>query len=186
MKGDKFPWHASVSEVLELELFVDTDSMVQYADAFTVHPPGELPMMLLKTKIFEFAGGKSLEVMITPSVIRSDENLRALAPAARSCYFDGERTLKFFKIYTKQNCVIECFSNLMQKTCNCVPFDIVRGTDTEVCGYAGNYSSCEFAIERAFKDYRPTGQLESCSCLSPCDTIIYDIDIRESKLQGNE
>lgn len=186
IKNDKFPWHASISESLELELFADPDYMVQFGDALTVHPPDELPMMLPKENIFEFGNSRSLEVLITPSVIRSDENLRSLAPTDRSCYFEGEKNLRFFKIYTKQNCLIDCFSNLMRQTCDCVPFDVVREPDTKVCGYAGNDSSCQYAMEKDFKDYRPTGKLASCSCLSLCDTISYDIEIRESRLQGIE
>lgn len=186
MRNDKFPWHAAVTESLELDLFVDTDFMAQFSEAFTVHPPDEFPMMLQTEDIFEFTGGRKLEVLIAPSVIRSDKSLKALAPSDRSCYFEGERKLNYFKVYTKQNCKIECFSNFVQKICNCVPFDVVRELETKVCGIAAESRDCLLDMEMDFRDYGPTGKLASCSCLSLCDSVSYDIEIRESKLQGNE
>ncbi len=40
----------------------------------------------------------------------------------RQCYFDGERQLKFFQIYTKANCELECLTNLTLRYCNCSAF----------------------------------------------------------------
>jgi hypothetical protein len=40
----------------------------------------------------------------------------------RQCYFSRERELKFFKIYTKANCELECLANLTLRYCNCSLF----------------------------------------------------------------
>lgn len=179
--------HASISESLDLEFTGDPDDeTTQLSEAFTVHSTDELPMMLPSENTFEFGGGRQLEVLITPSVVKSDESLKTLKPSDRLCYFEGERKLHFFRIYTKHNCEIECFSNYSLKTCNCVQFDIVRETDTRVCGVSEDDRKCIFLFKESFRDYSRTGMLASCSCLSPCDYVNYNIEIRESKFQGEE
>lgn len=185
-KKSKFPWHASVSDSLELEINVAPDQMTAYSESFSVHPTGELPMMLLPENVFEFIGRKNLEVLITPNVIRSDENLKTLGPSDRSCYFDGERKLRFFKVYTMHNCKIECFSNFSRNMCGCVPFDFVRGPETRVCGITYDDVNCHEISKIDFRDYRPTGVFDSCSCLSPCNSVSYNLEIRESVFQGKE
>lgn len=175
-----------MSETLELGIFVDPDPRVEFSDAFSIHPTDELPMKVSKVNVFEFDGGKSLEVEITPGVVRSDESLKSLGPTDRSCYFEGERNLRFFKVYTPRNCEIECFSNFSQILCNCVPFDIVRDHDTKVCGVTKLDLNCIENLRKNFTDYRPTGMLATCSCLSKCDSVSYNIEIIESELKEIE
>lgn len=185
-KKVEFPWHASAFESLQLEISIDLNQMTQFSEAFMVHPPDELPMMFEKHNIFEFAGGRSLEVLITPSVIKSDESLKALEPSDRLCYFEGERKLRFFKVYTKRNCEIECFSNFTREKCNCVQFDIVRDTDTKVCGIEEEDIDCVFDSESLFNYTLAAGNFGSCSCFSLCNSISYNFEIRELLLQNNE
>jgi hypothetical protein len=40
----------------------------------------------------------------------------------RNCYFDHEKVLKMFKVYSKKNCEHECQSFAYADRCNCVPF----------------------------------------------------------------
>lgn len=185
-KESKFPWHASASESLELDLFIDTDKMLRYSEAFSFHPTNELPMQLLKEDVLEFTGGLNLEVLITPAIIRSDESLKSLKPSERSCYFEGERKLRFFQIYTKQNCQVECFSNFSLQTCKCVPFDTVRSPDTKICGLETEEIYCYSDLKSVFIDARTTKFQASCSCLSPCNSVTYSFEIREAKLKGYE
>lgn len=189
------PWRAQARNHLKLEMVIDPNEMTHYSEAFTIHPTDELPTMLMEEDIFEFSGAKHIEMVITPTVIMSDKSLKALKPSERLCYFEGERKLRFLKIYTKHNCKIECFSKLMFDFCECVPFDFVRDDDTEVCGIADYF--CYTFAKKSFLDNELTmmqaaspilssGRQSSCSCLPPCDTISYDIEIRESKLEQNE
>lgn len=185
-KQETFPWYASVSESLNLEVFVNSDQLSNRSAAFCVHPTNELPMKLLPEDTFEFSGGWKLEVFITASGIKADESLKTLNPSDRSCYFEGERKLAFFKIYTKHNCEIECFSNYSREKCNCVPFDIVRDPEIRVCGVSLEDDRCNFLLRSSFRKAGPTGKLDSCSCLSTCESIGYDIEIRESKLRVDQ
>lgn len=136
--------------------------------------------------VFDFVGGKHLEVLITPNILKSDKSLETIQPVDRSCYLGGERKLRFFKIYTKRNCEIECFSKYHREACNCVPFSVIRGSETRVCGISNEDITCSHLFGANFSDFGPTGMLASCSCLSPCDSVSYNIEIRDSKLHKNE
>lgn len=182
-----FPWHASVSDSLELEIFVAPDPMTQFSEAFFVHPPDEsVATKLDEADIFDFVGGMNLEVLVTPSVITSDESLKAIDPSDRSCYMKGERKLIFFKIYSIRNCEIECYSNYSLKACNCVHFNSVRGPDTRVCGITEDDLNCLYLFGEDFTDLSATGMLASCSCLPPCDSVTYNFEVIESKFRENE
>lgn len=183
MKENSFPWHASASDSLELELFVPPLQTIQFSEAFSVHPPNELPMLLHSSRVFEFSGGRHIEVLITPSAIRSDENLKMLKPSDRLCYFEGEKQLKFFKVYTKRNCEIECHAKIIESLegCRCVAYDIVRGPDARVCGTLEFW--CDNRNER--KIYQ-NFDLTPCNCLPPCNSVSYEISITESKLREKE
>lgn len=186
-KEAKFPWHASMSQTLELELNVEPDLLAFYIEAFSVHSPAE-PPTTLTGDIFEISGGTHLEVLIKPSVIRSDENLKTLLPSERKCFFEGEQKLPFFKTYSRKNCETSQYSSSFSEVCECVPFDFPRNSNTKVCGISDQDFNCFFMFESSFKDSRPEdhlGFLEN-TCLSPCNSVSYEIEIRESKLRGHE
>lgn len=144
------PRQATVSDSLELELLADPEQMTQFSEAFSVHPTDKTPVKLLPENIFEFAGGRQLEVLIKPSVIQSDENLKSLTPSDRSCYFKEERKLQFFKIYTRRNCEMECFSNFSLSICNCIPFYHIRDAQKRICGITEDSYGCQYKITTAF------------------------------------
>lgn len=84
------------------------------------HPPNENPQMW--KKYFLVSPGRTVFYTIIPKVIESANNIRKFSPDVRQCYFDSERQLRFYKIYTQQNCEMECLSNFTLKQCGCVIF----------------------------------------------------------------
>jgi amiloride-sensitive sodium channel len=72
-----------------------------------VHSPFELPISKTFT---EFSYKQQINVWITPEVIEAEDDLRSFDPDERKCYFEDERSLKYFKIYTQKNCEMECLS----------------------------------------------------------------------------
>lgn len=168
---------------LELELLVEFDRTAMYAEAFSVHANGELPTTLTPN-FFEFIGGRHLEVLIKPSFIRSDDSLKALKPSERMCYFKGEQKLQFFKTYTQKNCELDRFSKNFVDECGCVSFHFPRRSETKVCGIREDEKSCAQKFVNA-NLFSISGR-NDYSCLSPCDSISYDIKIRESMLHKNE
>jgi acid-sensing ion channel, other len=77
------------------------------APTFAVHSPYELP---INTKLTKVGYDMKLNVWITPEIIQTDEELRSTEPFERKCYFEGERKLNYFKVYTQRNCEMECLS----------------------------------------------------------------------------
>lgn len=44
------------------------------------------------------------------------------SPQRRECYFNAENPLRYFKVYNKENCELECLVEYAKILCNCVPF----------------------------------------------------------------
>lgn len=66
-------------------------------------------------------------IKVTPEVVLGDLSLKkSFSPEQRKCYFDGERELQYFAIYSESNCDLECVSNISQELCNCVAFWMPR------------------------------------------------------------
>lgn len=157
---------------------------IYFSEALVIHPSRELPLSLSRAESFEFGGGKLIEVLITPEVILTDEALKALEFKDRSCYMEGEKQLKFYKVYTTRNCEIECLSNHSLKACGCVPFDVIRGPDARICGVYD--SDCINDLKYDLKYSQSIESSEACSCFSPCDSITYNYEIMETKLKDYE
>jgi amiloride-sensitive sodium channel len=99
---------------------------------FFLHPPNEIVTPFHDDGSVEY--GLSKRVTMIVSGYYTDESLRNFPPLSRGCYFDGEKSLKYFRIYTKSHCEFECLTNFTLKTCGCVKFSMPRVAGTKVCG----------------------------------------------------
>lgn len=76
---------------------------------FSIHPANELPINV----DIEFIDYLSFyDILIIPDVIKADKSLELLDVKFRKCFFDDERKLRIFKIYTQKNCELECISHV--------------------------------------------------------------------------
>jgi hypothetical protein len=75
--------------------------------SFAVHSPFEVP---LTASLITYNYGRDLNVWITPEIMQTDEDLRSFSPDHRNCYFEDERQLNYYKLYTQKNCEMECLS----------------------------------------------------------------------------
>lgn len=137
---------------------------------FIIHDPFEQPMSS-DGLVFDY--GMSLDVLISVDAIKSDENLRDIDLSKRNCYFEDERKLKFFKVYTKLNCERECRSLFTFDSCGCVPFFLVRNQTMKICGIAGTECAKHFELF----DRLNITDLDMCNCLPTCDLVTYNYDI---------
>lgn len=112
----------------------------------------------------------------------------------RNCYLKHERQLKFFKIYTKNNCEQECLSNFTVKTCGCAQFYMI----SELISYfwiilinnwilGDNSTRICMAIEKDCYDeaklwFESEGR-KSCECLPPCRSIKYSVEIKDKAIK---
>lgn len=89
---------------------------------FYLHAPDELPE---PSHYFHIPIGKRVSVSVTPNTIITSNDLRSsFSPWRRNCYFNNERKLKFFKVYTQRHCELECVSNFTRTRCGCVKFSM--------------------------------------------------------------
>lgn len=74
-----------------------------------LHTPGEIPRV--SKQYFRVPLRQEVVVSVKPNMITTSPGLAGYAPERRQCYFNDERNLKFFKIYTQSNCELECLAN---------------------------------------------------------------------------
>lgn len=58
-------------------------------------------------------------LLVRPEMITVSEELRGWRPFIRGCYFQNEKYLRFFRIYTLENCDLECRANRTRHACGC-------------------------------------------------------------------
>lgn len=131
-------------------------------------------------------------VSVKPNMITTSEGLADYAPERRQCYFNDERYLKFFKVYTQSNCELECLANFTLNRCNCVKFSMPRDKDTRICtqGEVACYDEAENGLMMAeLTESLESGSGENkrgktkCNCLPSCTSINYDAEISQADFE---
>lgn len=87
-----------------------------------LHRPDEVPQA--SKHFFRVPLLQEVLVSIKPQMITTSESLRNYEPNRRQCYFSSERKLQFFKVYTQNNCELECLSNFTRNHCGCTKFSM--------------------------------------------------------------
>jgi acid-sensing ion channel, other len=173
-----YPLTSKASQGLEITLGTNTKiDILEFctSPSFQVHSPFELPGSYDLTEIIEFSYSYDLEVLITPEIIKTDADLRSYEPEKRGCYFEGEKKLKYFKVYTKRNCEFECLAENLYNSprLNCTPYYMVRSDTMDRCDYRHGMS---VGIE-TFRILRNIAKsTKKCVCLEACDSIKYRVE----------
>lgn len=141
---------------------------------FFLHMPGEVPAM--SHKYYQVSRLEATGVLIKPTHISTSNGLRSFNPKKRQCFFNSERKLRFFKIYTQNNCEAECMANWTQISCGCVRFSMPRDNITRICG-TPKINCYRKAEQRMFDEHalkNPAKEFhENCTCLPSCTSITY-------------
>jgi acid-sensing ion channel, other len=85
-----------------------------------LHLPNEAPQISKQFYLLPYH--QSVQIKITPQMIKMTPELRAFSVEKRQCYFNDERYLRFFRYYTQNNCEVECEVNLTVSRCGCLRF----------------------------------------------------------------
>ena len=56
----------------------------------------------------------------------STNDIKSIAPEARSCYFEDEMDLVFYEKYTFINCQLECAISEVEKMLGCIPWHLPK------------------------------------------------------------
>ncbi|KAM3957840.1 pickpocket protein 28-like [Aphomia sociella] len=159
----------------------DNDRLCNLIDeGFTIflQHPGDHPQT--SQHYFAALPNRITSVGLKVNMITTADSLKDYSPKARQCYFPTERKLKYFKIYTASNCMLECYTNLTQELCGCVEFYMPYNDSESIC--TSEQQTCvdlarENISERLINQFIDE-KSDPCSCLPACDSIEYDgVDI---------
>lgn len=81
-----------------------------------IHNPIDYPV--ISSPIY-FRPNTMTRLMVTPQIATVSRALRNWSPFSRGCYYEHEKDLQFFSVYSQQNCEIECRANRTLKHCGC-------------------------------------------------------------------
>ncbi|XP_058456441.1 pickpocket protein 28-like [Malaya genurostris] len=149
-----------------------------------LHMPNEFPQA---HRFFRVPMNHELIVTTSPQVMTIERRAKQYQPEIRQCYYTNERHLRFYRIYTKQNCEIECLANHTLNLCGCVRFSMPRPSGVPICSLRDNpcYRRAFLsvlkleskAVEEEDNKNLPTGY---CNCLPTCNNIEYHPQVSQA------
>lgn len=116
------------------KLYIDT-SMLQPLSGFRiiVHDANTLPY---RTGFHIFHGNSDDDnLYLFAQLTLIDKSLESWTPDERNCFMKNEKSLKYFRIYTKVNCEHECISQAMLVSCGCVPFYMISEFNSRMLSF---------------------------------------------------
>jgi amiloride-sensitive sodium channel len=143
--------------------------------SFLVHSPHVLPWLFDRPVFKQLKFGMTLDIVITPEIIRTEKSLRKLKPDERECYFEGEKLLRFFKTYSIEHCEEECFTNITLVQCKCINFNSIRGKEAPICSGDLLEDTCARTVRNKLIFNEHFSPRQNCSCLPLCNSIKYNI-----------
>ncbi|RZC35740.1 ASC domain containing protein [Asbolus verrucosus] len=143
----------------------------------SLHAPTDVPR--LRHEYFRVPLDHSVVGAIQPVMITTSPSIKKYSPKKRGCYFQEERYLRYFKIYTSANCKLECLTNLTLDNLGCVNFYMPRENGTKICG-ADNIRNME-EKDNMFASIGPS----LCQCLPRCSDLSYEVVTSASGIEGN-
>lgn len=75
-----------------------------------LHTPGETPRP--SSHFYRIPFHAKTLVAVNPRVVSTSNDLKSYKVEKRQCYFEGEKKLKYYKLYSQSNCQLECSSSL--------------------------------------------------------------------------
>jgi hypothetical protein len=184
---DSYPLKATMRRGNGLKIHLAGNKNIRTRDrcktqTFLVHSPFDVPAGFEIEEMVHFLYGYDLEVLITPEITQTDEDLRSFTPEERGCYFEGERKLKYFKVYTRRNCELETLSEFLEvdNEYNCTPFFLLRNDSREVCDHRYE-EEIKREIGNALKARDQI--LKNSDCLDECNMIKYRTEIIAHNVQ---
>jgi amiloride-sensitive sodium channel len=137
-----------------------------------LHLPNEIPTYYHHE--YEFEHSHSERLVLSAKVTRAHESLRNYPPQLRGCYFSDEKKLHFFKVYTRNHCYLECFTNHVLEKCGCVAFHMPRNASTEICDLDNGMCLHSCIYRWPLNDNMADGKTP-CECYPTCNYIEYSV-----------
>ena len=146
-----------------------------------LHSPSEFPQV--SNQYFRVPFGQEINVVVKPQMITTSDELKDYKPDQRQCYFNNERYLKFFNVYTQKNCELECLANYTLQQCSCVKFSMPRDENTPICGAGKIECYLDASIELSTKSAGEEEGQKDCKCLPACTSMQYDAELSQNSFE---
>ncbi|XP_055527902.1 pickpocket protein 28-like [Wyeomyia smithii] len=177
---------AGISLILQIE-----DENLEYicsgpVQGFKIllHSPADYPQ--ISKKFVHVPMNQDVTIAVKPQMTTTTRSLESYTPERRQCFFNHERYLQFFRVYTQDNCELECLTNYTLQYCGCVRFSMPRTNLTAVC--ESNQISCMLNAEKQLlemdvvkdKNNQTKNFRANCNCLVACTSTQYDAEITQT------
>lgn len=171
-----------------------------------VHSPGEFPRA--SQNFISIPLESEVSVTVKPIMMTTATDLTRYSTETRQCYFNSERSLKFFRFYTRRNCEHECFTNFTLAMCGCVKISMPRDENSMPCvpeEYRCLYNSDYFfrmsslpvdpSFGKFFDELRMDFNfsqeqlaliMQPCGCLPSCVSLDYELTVTHSDIAFRE
>jgi acid-sensing ion channel, other len=143
-----------------------------------LHMPNEIPTFFNNYELIDLDMDTTMSVV--GKVYSSEHAMRKYSVIKRGCYFESEKKLKFFKSYTKNNCIFECITNYTLRQCGCVKYSFPRTNDTRVCGLSDSGCHVEAYETWPEMDIMSNSSEVPCNCYPPCTDIKYSVTFKQA------
>ncbi|KAG7308200.1 hypothetical protein JYU34_006869 [Plutella xylostella] len=136
--------------------------------AIFLHNPADLP----HSSVHSYAAlpRQLSSLALTFHSTTTSHNLRKYHPEVRQCYFQSERFLRYFHIYTQNNCMLECRANYTFHRCECVPFYLPYCITIAIQELGEREMRASLGLEK-----------EACRCLPACNSVTYEAEILKTE-----
>ena len=101
------------------------------------HNPGDIPRF--SKHYLHLSLKKDATVILKANLVTTSNELLSYTPERRQCFFNDEKFLKFFNVYTQSNCELECLANFTLNYCGCVQFLMPRDNQAQLCSQKPNW-----------------------------------------------
>jgi acid-sensing ion channel, other len=151
-----------------------------------IHAPCEIPQF--DKQYYRASLEKTVTMILRMTLTDTDADLRNYHISERHCYFENERKLAMFKVYTRRHCELECLANFTREQCECIHFSMPRLSSDKICDHS--HLSCVIASRknlstqaRAYSlstssSFADRGKLQ-CNCLPACTSFQYDVEVTQ-------
>lgn len=157
-----------------------------------VHHPHDIPWDAENLYTLNTFNRNGLTIMA--KILKASIKIKQISkPSQRQCYFDDEKYLMFFKIYSKSNCELECLTNITLNECGCVLFWMPRNSTTKICGI--KQYKCHSVLAHKYLNLNiATASIDlssqyeipyKCSCLPRCNSVTYFAERKDPESQTN-
>ncbi|XP_031626290.1 pickpocket protein 28-like [Contarinia nasturtii] len=138
--GDEYPLrvlHTGSQNALHISLLCSIRNPMHHCNGFLtgfrviLRTPGE--EIEMSRNYIEVPLSETTHIAIKPKVTTTSDDLRNYEPNQWKCFYESERQLRIFKVYSESKCEAECLANVTYMKCGCVKFSMPRDASTKVC-----------------------------------------------------